>query len=216
MKMKIQLKDLHDSPFRNFDRNPLIDERVQSLVASIESTNFWDNVVVRPTPNGEGFQLAYGHHRLAAVREAINPDTKKPFTFIEVPCRDLSDATMIKMMADENLNQWGHSVAATLEAVEAARDFLESGLEVCETAEEFTIYCAINRKNIIPVNVYTAYCAINGGTADEFAVYCAINSEFIYRAINEKLLRFARRLKSFARIPQYARKRLKNLRFIAQ
>ena len=43
-------------------------------------------------------------------------------------------------MADENLMQWGNNAAAAMEATEAARNILESGLRVCNTLAEFGAY----------------------------------------------------------------------------
>ena len=40
---------------------------------------------------------------------------------IDVPVKDLSDAVMVKVMADENRMQWGNSPAATNEAIEGAQ-----------------------------------------------------------------------------------------------
>lgn len=140
--LTVNLSDIKDNPFRNFDRNPLIFERIESLITSIESTGFWDNVILRKTDSN--YELAYGHHRLAAVRKAINPETNKPYTSITVPVRILSDAIMIKMMADENLNQWGHSPSAMNEAIEAARDIIELALRECETVEKFEAYINVS------------------------------------------------------------------------
>lgn len=139
--MKILLKDIHANPYRDFDRNPLIPERTQQLIDSINATEFWDNIVVRPAVYGKGYELAYGHHRLEAAKLA-KPNGKK-ITHVDIPVKDLSDAVMVKMMADENLMQWGRSPAATLEAVQAARDLIEYGIENAETIEEFAGYTGI-------------------------------------------------------------------------
>ena len=135
--MKIQVRSIHPNPYRNFERNPLIPERVKQLTESIKSTDFWDNIVVRPSPNGSGYELAYGHHRLEAVKQA-------GIKTVDIPVKDISDTIMVKMMADENLMQWGRSPAATLEAIEAARDLLEWALSEAETPEEFRAYSAVS------------------------------------------------------------------------
>jgi len=101
--MKIAVKDLLPNPFRHLERYPINKSKVQQLKASIKQTSFWDNIVVRKSPNGAGgYELAYGHHRHLALKEL-------DYREIDVPVRDLDDNTMAKMMAAENMEEWGSS-----------------------------------------------------------------------------------------------------------
>ena len=59
---------------------------------------------------------------------------------IDVPVKDLSDAVMVKVMADENRMQWGNSPAATNEAIEGAQVILEQTIRDSETPEEFSAF----------------------------------------------------------------------------
>ena len=45
--MKVQIKDLKPNPFRDMENYPINEEKVQSLVNSINQTGFWDNILGR-------------------------------------------------------------------------------------------------------------------------------------------------------------------------
>lgn len=115
--MKIQIKDLYPNPYRDMDNYPINREKVDALKASIKQTGFWDNIVAR---NKDGkIQIAYGHHRLTALREALPWETE-----VDIPIKDLSDSTMIQIMANENMEEYRTSPAIIDETVKVARQFL--------------------------------------------------------------------------------------------
>lgn len=115
--MRIQIKDLYPNPYRDMDNYPINREKVDALKASIKQTGFWDNIVARQKDGKT--QIAYGHHRLTALREALPWDTE-----IDIPIRDLSDATMIQIMANENMQEYSTTPATIDETVKVARKFL--------------------------------------------------------------------------------------------
>ena len=110
--MKIKLQDVLPNPFRDMDRYPVNQAKIDQLTRSIESTGFWDNVVARQV--GNKVEVAYGHHRLSALKAMYDPNVE--FDWI---VRDLDDETMLRMMADENLQEWEHSSAIVRETVRA-------------------------------------------------------------------------------------------------
>ena len=110
--MKIKLQDVLPNPFRDMDRYPVNQSKIDQLTRSIESTGFWDNVVARQV--GNKVEVAYGHHRLSALKAMYDPDVE--FDWI---VRDLDDEKMLRMMADENLQEWEHSSAIVRETVRA-------------------------------------------------------------------------------------------------
>ena len=63
--MKVELKNVYANPFRNMERYPIHKQKILQLKNSIQSTEFWDNIVAREREGG-GIEIAYGHHRLAA------------------------------------------------------------------------------------------------------------------------------------------------------
>lgn len=110
--MKISVKDLRPNPFRDMKRYPINAAKVEALKASIKATDFWDNIVVRRAPDGDGFQMAYGHHRLEALK-ALKIES------VDLPVRELDDATMLRMLANENMEEWGVNAAVMQETVRA-------------------------------------------------------------------------------------------------
>ncbi len=61
-------------------------------------------------PNGVGIEIAFGHHRLVALKEA-------KIEQVEIIVRDLSNEQMLLMMAKENMEEWGTSAWVELETV---------------------------------------------------------------------------------------------------
>jgi hypothetical protein len=116
--MKVKIKDLYPNPYRDMDNYPINRVKVDSLKASIKQTGFWDNIVAREK-DGQ-IQIAYGHHRLTALREALPWDTE-----VDIPVKDLSDSTMIQIMANENMQEYSTSPATIDETVKVAKKFLE-------------------------------------------------------------------------------------------
>ena len=108
--MKIAVKDLRPNPFRHLERYPISREKVDALKRSIKDTEFWDNLVVRKSLNGGGYEMAYGHHRFVALKELHVAE-------IDVPVRKLDDTAMAKIMAHENMEEWAWSAAIGQETV---------------------------------------------------------------------------------------------------
>jgi len=150
--MEIQVKNLKPNPYRDMERYVIRDEKVLRLKQSMEQTGFWDNILARPKPGhtewiepyeeeGGGyfgtvnedvtdpiFEIAYGHHRLEALKQVY-----KPNDLIDIPVKELDDAIMVKIMANENREEWNMSTIILNETVRAARDFLDGELKKYET-----------------------------------------------------------------------------------
>jgi len=117
--MKVKLKDIKPNPWRYINKGYPIDPvKIDQLRNSIKRTGFWDNVLGRSV-NG-GVEIAYGHHRLEALRKEFSASYE-----INVIVRKLDDAEMLKIMAHENEMMDQMSPAVINETVRAARDFLE-------------------------------------------------------------------------------------------
>jgi hypothetical protein len=109
----IKFKDILPNPNRDLKFNPLDPVKVSALEASINSTGFWDNVVVRRCPTQPSkFEQAYGHQRVQAAKNA----GLKQADFI---VKELSDEDMIKIMALENDDAYRYSILSLLEKVKA-------------------------------------------------------------------------------------------------
>ena len=117
--MILKLKEVLPNPFRDLKANPLIEEKIEELVGSINLTGFWDNVVVRKNVNGK-YELAYGHHRIAA---AIRAGKTEADFIVKV----LDDAAMIQVMDSENRETYGSTPLSLIESVKAVVQSLAKG-----------------------------------------------------------------------------------------
>jgi hypothetical protein len=114
--MKVTLKNVKPNPFRQIERYPIDRERVRTLRESINQTGFWDNIVARENGSG-GVEIAYGHHRLVALREEYSATHK-----VDLIVRPLSDEAMLKIMARENMAEWATLAPVLMETVRAIVD----------------------------------------------------------------------------------------------
>ena len=118
--MKVLVSNLDPKPFRKIGQYPFDQTKIEALKTSINEMSFWDNILIRPGDNGR-YQIAYGHHRWKALREL---EIKE----IDIPCRSLDDAMMLKIMANENMDAWGLHPRVLNETVLAAKEFLDEEL----------------------------------------------------------------------------------------
>jgi hypothetical protein len=88
------------------------------LAKSITETGFWDNILARKRDSR--IEIAYGHHRLQAMKQVFKPEE-----MVNIPVRILDDAMMIKIMANENDEQWGTNAGIIDETVRVTKEFLE-------------------------------------------------------------------------------------------
>jgi len=117
---EFKIKDIKPNPFRHLDRYPINREKVAALRESLRTTGFWDNLLARKI-NGSP-ELAYGHHRLIALEEEYGPDHQ-----INLIIQDLSNETVLKIMARENREEWSHDVSVEQETVRAVVEALGQG-----------------------------------------------------------------------------------------
>lgn len=114
------IKDIQPNPFRHIDRYPIRRDKVAVLRESMKATGFWGNVVAR-LDNGKP-EIAYGHHRLVALREEYGPSHK-----VDLVIHKLPDETMLQIMARENMEEWGTSAAVEHETVRAVVEAYAEG-----------------------------------------------------------------------------------------
>lgn len=132
--MKIKVKNLLPNPFRNMDAYPIDREKIEQLRNSIRETTFWDNILARSVPEAGGkFEIAYGHHRLVAIKEELGEDT-----VVDIPVRDLSDENMLKIMANENMEEWTSNWRVIVETVKQTKKFLEEHIEIAKKYGDLT------------------------------------------------------------------------------
>ncbi len=111
--VSVAIKNIKPNPFRRLDEYPILRERVNVLKESIASTGFWTTIVGRP--KGQDLvEIAFGHHWLVALQEGDTGTDR-----VEVIICNLSNEQMIKMMALENMEEWGTSAWVELETIRA-------------------------------------------------------------------------------------------------
>lgn len=116
-----KVSEIQPNPFRKIDSYPFHEDKLEALRESIRSTGFWDNVVGRLNEDGEP-EIAYGHHRLEAVKRELGPVAE-----VELILRDLTDDDMLRIMARENMEEWGTSVWIEMETVKSAVEAYAEG-----------------------------------------------------------------------------------------
>ena len=130
MKQNFKLQDVLPNPFRDLERFPLIPDKIESLIESFRATGVWENIEGRLV-NGK-LQIAYGHHRLAAMRTFYAGEPDKEFNFTVL---DLSDSDMIQRMARENKKVYGSDLGTVIESVLATvKAFAEGTVKLSEVS----------------------------------------------------------------------------------
>jgi len=108
-----RIADIEDNPYFVAGAFQIHRKKIEALKESMSRTGAWGGWVARIGPNGKP-QQAFGHHRKRAAQELFGDD----YT-IELVIDNVSDADMIRMMADENANEWEHDAFTTINTVKA-------------------------------------------------------------------------------------------------
>jgi hypothetical protein len=125
MLKKVKIKNIRPNPFRNVERYPIREEKVEALIKSFKATGgVWPVILGREA--GSHVEIPFGHHRKTAWERVMKPSDE-----IEVNIMELSDTDMIKMMAHENLEEWGTSAIVEIETVAAVvKAYAEGKIEL--------------------------------------------------------------------------------------
>lgn len=156
MKMYVNFKDLKPNPFRDYHVDPIDDNRVEMLAASIHEHGFWGGVVLRKNKDGE-LEIGAGHHRVAA---AIKAGEKSADLFVG----DFDDAAMAIVYATENATHRGGSGTAGAGSIAAAVRLLARGSIVCSQIHEQTPHTR-NDQGIGETAVFGVLKGVPGMTA---------------------------------------------------
>jgi predicted HicB family RNase H-like nuclease len=106
----ISLDRIVDNPFRDMKLFPINTDQVAIIQDSIADNGFFGGVKARAR-NGK-IELACGHHRIAAAREA-------KLGKIDIVVDDMDDDEMIRLMVTENATQSGTNPGAIMNEVAA-------------------------------------------------------------------------------------------------
>jgi len=124
MRKDVPIEKLHANPFRRIEQYPIQEGKVEALVESIEQTGFWNNLVCREAED-HGYEIAYGHHRLEALFRFADKVDERITVNVEV--KHLSDKEMLKIMARENMEEWGSDAWIDLETVRSTVEAYADG-----------------------------------------------------------------------------------------
>lgn len=92
----VKLTELH--PFKNHPFKVLDDALMQQTIDSISQVGVLSPAVVRPNPNGDGYEIISGHRRFHACEAA-------GFETMPVIVKDLTDDEAVIFMVDSNLQR---------------------------------------------------------------------------------------------------------------
>ena len=126
--MKVHLKELQPNPLRDFSIDPVDEDKIEQLVASIKRDDFWGGIVCRKH-NGV-LQVGAGWHRVIA---AIKASHKEADVYVS---NNMDDAQLVRVYATENATQRMNHGAATAGTVVAAIKVLAKVLLTGNTTSE--------------------------------------------------------------------------------
>lgn len=125
-RVELELGDLLSNPYRKQIQNGRLDpKRIKELKESVNETSLWERWVVRKTP--QGYELAMGHHLLAAAIELFGKHHK-----VSVQVEQYTDPQMMIALADDNAGE-GASFAEQQDTVVMAQKYLREHPEACKT-----------------------------------------------------------------------------------
>lgn len=124
----LNLSEVRPSRFRDLAAYPLDAVKVDELRGSIRNTAFWEDLPVRET--SDGYELIFGHHRMAAALEELGPDFAASFAVHAV-----DDDEALRRMADENSDVWATDPKHVALIVSQARARLDAMLDEALTWE---------------------------------------------------------------------------------
>ncbi|RLA02082.1 MAG: hypothetical protein DRQ42_01600 [Gammaproteobacteria bacterium] len=103
------------NPHRYLNHYPWKENKVAALQHSIADIGLWESIIVRE--RGEGFEMAFGHHRLEAAR-------REGLTDVNVIVKKLTDLQMLQYMGRENGEDYSSDYLIMLNSWEGAVRFL--------------------------------------------------------------------------------------------
>ena len=120
--ISVKLKDVRPNPYRNFNLDPLSEDKIVKLTHSIEKDGFMGVLTARRKRNEDGtltelFEIAFGQHRLEAMKQ-LKQET------ISLEVKDCTDAQMLRLMANDNSEDFHHNHA--LEAILLVKGAVEA------------------------------------------------------------------------------------------
>lgn len=86
------------SPFKDHPFHQYNEDKMAEMVLSVTRQGVTSPIIVRPSPDGDGYEIVSGHNRVEAAKRA---------NLSEIPAivREMDDETAVILMVDSNLRQ---------------------------------------------------------------------------------------------------------------
>ena len=136
--IKVKLDEIQDNPYRNPESYVYDVAKIEALAESIGDTSFWENLLARKTKDGI-IQLAYGHHRLQALKKLVS-DGLLDYEEIKLnirPDTQLTNERMLKIFAQENKDDWGENPQNLCMTVLQLQAHLEGLVKASKDKDQF-------------------------------------------------------------------------------
>ncbi len=115
--VKAPIGAIDHNPFRNTDKYPFVERKLEALGRSIDAVGLWEGIIARRS--GNRYELAFGHHRYEAAKRA-------GLTSVTLIIRDLDDEHMLQFMGRENMEDYNADFLTMLETWDAAWNWVKS------------------------------------------------------------------------------------------
>ena len=134
----VELKLIEDNPFREKSAYIYDDRKIDELAESMADTSYWENMLARKTKAGN-IQLAYGHHRLQALKKLVGEGLTQYKTIkLNVrPEKELTEERMLKIFVQENKDTWGEIPQNLCMSVLQLQAHLTGILDASKDKDEF-------------------------------------------------------------------------------
>jgi len=134
----VELKYIGDNPFREKSAYVYDTDKINELAEIMADSTYWENMLARKTKDGR-IQLAYGHHRLQALKKLVAEGMTEYKTIkLNVrPERDLPDELMLKIFVQENKDTWGEIPQNLCMSVLQLQAYLTGVLDASKDKDEF-------------------------------------------------------------------------------
>jgi len=164
----VPIESIRPNPYRQLDKYPWIERKLVALEKSIQDVGMWEGMIARE--NGEGYELAFGHHRLKA---AENLKLKTVPLFV----KPLTDEQMLQYMGRENMDDYSQDFLIMLNGWEGALKYWHHGASASEIPEPIELARKLgwtrarnnaktDRMNATAEACAAAYSLIQGGYLD--------------------------------------------------
>ena len=129
----VRLASILPNPYRHIENYKLSESKIESLIQSYSNSEFWHgSIQARLSPRYVNkYEIAFGHHRIEAARRASIHE-------VGLVVADRSNEDMLRMMADENREEFRADALVGLETIRAVVEAYAKGEIVLKPVDPST------------------------------------------------------------------------------